>query len=273
MQVRPTKRQFFETSQFKDMMKELKCYKCDSKATGREHIPPISIFPESKDSNEDFRKNLLTVPSCDEHNLKKTKDDEFLMMCLASIVGNNSIGYIQTKTKVKRALERKYEGFIEKIIENAKDLRIKTKEGLVFPILSGKPDLERLHKCVEYMTSGIYYHEFGKQLKGQTNVLFGFIEYEDKNTNQFKTYFKDKFESKSDKYPAKGSNPKIFYYQIVPPDKFGIIALKLTFYGGTDIFISVKNENSKEPFDLVMQLIKDGVKTRLQHNGKDYEFN
>lgn len=63
------------------------CYMCVSPATSREHVPPLCLFPESKDvGGKDYRRNLITVPSCDEHNSKKESDDEFLMVSLA---GNN----------------------------------------------------------------------------------------------------------------------------------------------------------------------------------------
>ncbi len=45
----------------------------------------------------------LTVPSCEKHNNFKSDDDEFLMVSLAGILGNNSIGYIHSRGKVKRA--------------------------------------------------------------------------------------------------------------------------------------------------------------------------
>jgi hypothetical protein len=254
-------------------MKEEKCYKCDTKATSREHIPPICIFPEAKDLREDLRKNLLTVPSCDKHNLRKTKDDEFLMICLSSIVGNNIVGFIQTKTKVRRALDRKHQGFIERIIKDAKDVNVKTEDGMVFPLLSGKADLKRLRKCIDYIAHGIYYLEYGRNLKGETITLFNFIQYPDKNTNQMMTFLKDRFDNESDVYLRKGSNPKVFYYQIVPPDNFGLIAVKLTFFEGTHIFTTIKDENAKKPFDLGTQLILNGVKTTIEYNGKNYEFN
>ena len=28
----------------------------------------------------DYRKNLITVPACDAHNLQKSKDDEYLQL-------------------------------------------------------------------------------------------------------------------------------------------------------------------------------------------------
>ena len=65
-------------------MKETEtCYMCDASATGREHVPPRCLFPEAKDiPGKDFRKKLITVPSCDAHNFAKSKDDEYLMTIL-----------------------------------------------------------------------------------------------------------------------------------------------------------------------------------------------
>ena len=56
------------------------CYMCTSAATSVEHVPPRCLFPEQKDLpiGVDLRKQLITVPSCDIHNSRKSKDDEYL---------------------------------------------------------------------------------------------------------------------------------------------------------------------------------------------------
>ena len=58
-----------------------KCYMCDNLATTIEHAPPKCIFPEKKDlpAGMDLRKELITVPSCEEHNTAKSTDDEYLL--------------------------------------------------------------------------------------------------------------------------------------------------------------------------------------------------
>jgi hypothetical protein len=44
------------------------CYRCESIATSREHVPPRNLFPEARETEcVDFRINLITVPSCDAH--------------------------------------------------------------------------------------------------------------------------------------------------------------------------------------------------------------
>jgi hypothetical protein len=74
-------------------LKKASCYWCGVSATSREHVPPQCLFSESKDIKEfyqqSFRLNLIKVPSCREHNLKRSKDDEYLMACLAARVGDS----------------------------------------------------------------------------------------------------------------------------------------------------------------------------------------
>lgn len=53
------------------------CYMCDSPETSREHDPPLCFFPEANDIGRNLRRNLVTVPSCDRHNSRKSKDDEY----------------------------------------------------------------------------------------------------------------------------------------------------------------------------------------------------
>ena len=42
------------------------CYACERPASTIEHCPPKSFFPSGQ------RQDLMTVPSCEEHNIEKT---------------------------------------------------------------------------------------------------------------------------------------------------------------------------------------------------------
>ncbi|AUD04043.1 hypothetical protein [Spirosoma pollinicola] len=161
------------------------CYMCNSLATSTEHVPPRCLFPEEKDfKGVNLRKNLLTVPSCDLHNIEKSQDDQFLMATLAGVVGNNIVGYIHTNTKVKRALDRKKD-LVNSTIFNAKKITGKTIEGLKFPLLKGSPDINRLTKCFEYIAYGLYFIEYKKRFEGECSVFISFVRY--KNPNLEKT--------------------------------------------------------------------------------------
>jgi hypothetical protein len=58
---------------------------CDQLAPTDDHIPPKCFFPEEKDipKGKNYRDNLITVPACKEHNLKTSKDDEYIWAIVA----------------------------------------------------------------------------------------------------------------------------------------------------------------------------------------------
>src|SRR5450759_5091903 len=85
------------------------CYACEQPAVTEEHVPPLCLFPAQKDLPRGIscRRNLIKVPSCADHNLRKAKDDEYLMMILVAHFLNNDIATQQFKTKVMRAWLRR----------------------------------------------------------------------------------------------------------------------------------------------------------------------
>lgn len=195
------------------------------------------------------------------------------MACLAGIVGNNVVGYLYTKTKVRRTLDRRPNQLITKVISEYKEIFVRTNEGLVFPLLSGKPNMIRLLKCFDQIVHGLYYHEYQKVLIGETRTIVNFVEYNSPNTDTLRRFIQARFAKESDQYPKKGHNPTVFYYQIVPPDQFGLILFKLTFYEGTDVFVCVKDDRGNEPFDLSMKFIEGGIRTSIEFEGTEYIFN
>src|SRR3954451_9328117 len=99
------------------MRRRLHCYMCPALATSREHVPPRNLFPEASETGGvDYRVNLITVPSCDLHNSAKSLDDEFLMVSLAGIIGNNSIGYSHKLRKLDRAIRLSANRLLEEVL-------------------------------------------------------------------------------------------------------------------------------------------------------------
>ena len=139
-----------------------KCYMCDGPGTTKEHVPPKCLFPEKKDvGGRDFKKKLITVPSCVTHNASKTNNDEFLMVCLAGIINNNIVGRNHFQTKVDRALTRKEKDFLNKqIIRNLQHKTIKTKGNKYTLVAVGRPNYDRLITCFESIGYGLFFHEF-----------------------------------------------------------------------------------------------------------------
>ncbi|RUA35226.1 MAG: hypothetical protein DSY77_02990 [Bacteroidetes bacterium] len=258
------------------MGKEQKCYMCSKVATSREHVPPLCLFPENKDTKGiDFRKNLITVPSCDLHNSKKSTDDEFLMLSLSGLIKSNPIGTFHQLTKGNRALRRKNKDFIEKeILRNHRYGKIPSTNGKFRIVSIGNPNIERLLKCLKHIAYGLFRHEFDRKFVGEIRVIVEFIEYNDENRQTLKKFLKRRFELEEIlNLGVKGANPEVFFYEFHKPDNYGLIGLRTVFYGAAEAYFSFIDENSKEPFNLGMKLIEGGTHTIIQLGEEEFEFN
>lgn len=252
-----------------------KCYMCESVATSKEHVPPLCLFPEEKDIKTNiFRTNLITVPSCDKHNSKKSKDDEFLMGCLAGIVGNNVIGFVHAHTKVRRSLQRKGRNYIHELVTDVKEFNLTSANNYKFPVLVGRPDLQRLHSCFSHISYGLFHSKFGKRFIGQIHIIIDFITYEDPKKEQFKLLCRKRLGLEPNKPKVEGNNPEIFRFEFIEPDEFGLIAMTMTFYEGAKVFVAFQGVGAPKPKTLITELIKSGVKTIVHfHDGSEFELN
>jgi len=251
------------------------CYRCGGKAISREHIPPLCLFPEQKDQPDtNFRKNLITVPSCDEHNAKKSKDDEFLLLTLPSIVGNNAVGYIHTKTKLLRAYQRLPKEFFEKAIaRNAKDYFFKVDERATLFFSVANPDYKRFVRCFENIAAGLYFHEFKAVFSGRIVMHFGFVNYEKKDHNTFVSFLRNKFIQETNGSELKGNNREVFAYGFSPIEENSIKCLKLLFYESADVYLAFIPDGIPQPSNIATELINKGVQTTITLGEKEFRFN
>jgi hypothetical protein len=221
------------------------CYRCDNLATSREHVPPKCIFPERKDTaGQDFRDSLITVPSCDAHNSKKSADDEFLMVSLAGILSNNSIGYRHKMTKVNRAIAKSSNRLLDRAFLERKHYTVRLEENKFIEVIRGTPDSGRLEKCFEQIALGLFYHKFNKSFKGITRILMAHLEQKTKNGTAFIQFIKHRAELELRAKERLGNNPAVFFYQFSDSDKFGLFILKCASMEGAKsslhFFLKVK---------------------------------
>lgn len=76
------------------------CYACERPASTIEHCPPKSFFATRQ------RQNLITVPSCAEHNNENSKDVEYARNAITTLWGINTTGLELFERKTKKSLER-----------------------------------------------------------------------------------------------------------------------------------------------------------------------
>lgn len=248
---------------------------CVSLATSREHVPPLCLFPESKDvGGKDYRRNLITVPSCDEHNSKKKSDDEFLMVSLAGIIGNNSTGYRQRFSKVDRALRASSSHLLALTLRDARVVsRLELAENQFLEIIWGTPDLARLTRCFEHIAYGLHQHHFGRQFDGRLHVHLGYLSRKEHNDATWAQFVHDRAALDLEGKPALGANPDVFCYQVADPDRFGFYLMRLYIYGGLQVFVAFQPAGVADAAHFGTALIGAGVHTIFTLGDRTYEFN
>lgn len=229
------------------MENEEVCYWCGKLATSREHVPPKCLFPEMKDVKEiydqSFRNNLITVPSCDEHNMEKSHDDEYLMTCLSGRVGNNGIAFVHNATKVRRARDRN-PNIIK--VDQEDILEIDGKE---FPVQWVTVDNNRLMYSFEAIARALYFNELKRSFNGDCKIVSRILIHPDaKEWSDFNIRAAELIEKEQPYWGTeiKGDNSDIFNYQFSPVDGFGCQTLALTFYKATKVYVVLSSMTQEE---------------------------
>lgn len=213
------------------------CYACQNPATTKEHIPPQCLFPEVKDTaaGADYRRNLITVTSCAEHNFRKSGDDEYLLYVLSTNLPANAIAQTQW-TKLKRAIKRR-PALWNSMRSNVEDVEVMDSHtGKKYKAVQMSLDGIRFQRSLELIALGVYCHHFGERWEGNIHVHSDFIAFPhvpnaaeiDANRvlvfNCAETIFAS--------LPRYGDNKKVFWYQVYEPENRFRCLIRLGFYEG-----------------------------------------
>ncbi|TYP93528.1 hypothetical protein LX73_1234 [Fodinibius salinus] len=206
---------------------------CDNKATSKEHVPPKCFFPETKDlkGSEDYRKNLITVPSCEVHNSQKSTDDSYLLAVITAHYENGPLAKEHYSTKIKRAL-KKDEGLKRIIVQNSQYKNIGDEKHFVI-----STDHNRIIKQFERMGYALYYHEKNEHWDGQISALTPNIYWEDSDINSTLQEVADHGDKGLNHMEKFGQNEEVFYYRryFVDNPKGGI--MELVFFKGFEVWL------------------------------------
>lgn len=213
---------------------------CDQPATSREHIPPKCLFTKKKDlpHGQDYRKNLISVPSCDEHNSLKSKDDEYLMLVIGMHYENNLDAQRHFGNSVKRALRRNQKLF--GVYKNLRPVNSSGNIGAVFEV-----DKLRFERVLTNVIRGLYFHIHKQkwlkdvQLISNGLKMINFEHFLDSaEYNAVLAYGFERLRKSMGSYEKIGSNPSVFYYQQEATASAEI--LRLVFYGGFEVVALLK---------------------------------
>jgi hypothetical protein len=218
------------------------CYMCDAKATSTEHVPPKCLFPEQVTFGRDLRKNLITVPSCDAHNLVKSDDDNFLRMVLTTLMGNNAVGQHQFVDKTLSGV-RQFPGAYKSFFQNPTDVFLPP--GKAFQI-----DRARLDRCCDHIARALMFHvhavKWPDPLEIYTPSLFMDVklgvpvrhELTDKVVALLRDYLTPA--------PVQGANQEAFRYRLRYDAGERAFALAAQFYHAFEFFAFSPREEMAE---------------------------
>ncbi len=207
------------------------CYMCDSPATSVEHVPPRCFFPEQKDlpAGVDYRKGLITVPSCDVHNSDKSKDDVYLLAVIAAYYANNQPSKDHYGAKILRAL-KKSTGFAHCVLTGSEKVNF---GGDMTTAL--KVDTNRFLRGLTNVAHGLYFHTYKGECPHPVQIHTTALHGPDKRERTDVAGLIDAVRPLLASAPLKGENPDIFQYQIVQVPHTPLTVIRMLFYQGAEV--------------------------------------
>jgi hypothetical protein len=200
-------------------------------ATSKEHVPPKCFFPEQKDLGIgiDYRRNLLSVPSCNEHNSAKSQDDEYMLFILTSHFDNERVAQRQFSTKVMRAVRRRPSQL--KFIEDNFLITVDGQLSLGYNV-----DRDRFDNVADHMARALFFHHYIAKLSLpiiiHTPDLFVVYGFNAHSINQMMQQIDAMTIDALTNQPTLGNNPDIFCYQYRYFDEIPSFIVRMTFYRG-----------------------------------------
>ena len=181
----------------------------------------------------DLRRNLVTVPSCDEHNSNKSKDDEFLRAVILQIaVHSSEIAQNQFMGTLLRAVERKphvYSNFFtdEGTLANGSQHALRI-------------DRVRFDRCIDHLMRALYFDAYKEKwvlpILVASPSFFSYIENDNAVPHQpihdavdvTKEFLKHEI--------IKGQNPEVFKYRVRYDEATKIYAFAAIFYDFFEVY-------------------------------------
>lgn len=213
---------------------------CEKPATSDEHAPPRCIFPELKDVSDatNRRENLITVPSCDEHNSVKSKDDEYLLYILSLSITSNSVGHTQANSKVKRAIARK-PNLLSKFNQNATQIPFTNfNNGNKSDAIATLIDGDRINSALDKCARALYFHTTGQKFIGIAKVINGFLLSSQENSENKVEIF-EQTKNIFNHYQYLGNNQDTFKYKIIDVNESAMLLLE--FYDTSKAIVDLRS--------------------------------
>ncbi len=205
------------------------CYSCERPATTREHAPPKCFFPEQKDIGRDLRKNLISVPSCEDHNTARSKDDQYAMAFVVMQYETTGVARDQFSTKIMRSLKRDL-SLVDQVFGEARKIKVKGEQTVAVTV-----DRARFDRVMASSFRALFYHECGEKLSDDVTVFSLGIQHKNLERDADESVLAFHIRSVLRERPRLGENPEVFWHQFFHrPNE--ISAVRLQFYQGFAVY-------------------------------------
>ncbi len=211
---------------------------CDQLATSKEHFPPRCFFPDT------YRENLNTVPSCEAHNSARSKDDEYFRLMIYSHFGNDQQMQLEGARWATRAVRNNPR--LRSFFLNPRPVGDR--------LIAFDVDETRINNEIEHIARAAYFFEFHEKWPHRIGVICtGLLSdpITDGEGALEKNRMIGQLSNASEEYlshqPRKGSDQRIFYYQLERNIDEMTLFIRMVFYGGMTAFVystPSKTENS-----------------------------
>ena len=206
-------------------MLQATCYRCPAPASSREHCPPRALFPRG------HRHNLLTVPSCEEHNGRKSQDDEYLAYVVAVHHQSNAFAE-DCQKRLFRAITRR-PSLGKKIFHDISPVELEGVETGAFSV-----DMGRLNRGLEAIVAGLYFRDQGRPMRHVPRVHTDAFYWKDDKSALVRDPDMDALQAIVDQglqsAPLKSENPDVFWYRsMYQPD--GRFVMQMKFFRGLTV--------------------------------------
>lgn len=207
------------------------CYMCDEVAVSVEHVPPRCLFPKQKDlpRGVDLRRELLTVPACAQHNMEKSREDEYFLNVIVGVEGVNAVGIEHYRHQVRRQYVR----------NNSLLRRFKSRSVDIGDRLAHRVEIERLDRFIDQLARGLYFAHFGQNWQGRLGWFPEFlsrITESDPQHERVRLSTIARSEEIFSTIPSLGANPSVFTYQVIGTEQE--CEMRLHFYGAARILLT-----------------------------------
>jgi hypothetical protein len=230
----------------------MSCYMCAEVAVSVEHVPPRCLFPKQKDlpRGVDLRRELLTVPACAQHNMEKSRDDEYFLSVIVGFESVNAVGIAHYRHQVRRQYAR----------NNRLLLRFKGRSIDFGNKLGHRVEIERLDRFIDQLARGLYFVHFGQKWQGHLcwfpEFLSRIIE-SDPRHEQVRLSTIVCNEEKFSTIPFLGANPSVFTYQVLGTEQE--CEMRLHFYGAARILLTFPHPMAALPSHLRVTHQQEGA--------------